>query len=370
MHQICSRIGRGSWAILLLVVLAVFGGACGGGAGDATTSQPAATAAPVTTQPTVQESASAEPTSDSPSGIVAFFFDGDTSTSAELTLIDPSTGTATPWRTFDAESAGIPTLRLESFPQTLEVANRLGLSIVRYVFSEDYSRMAATSVDSNDGSEHVGWLTTDGEFVDVTAAVNAGQSDFADAPQDTGPSFGKDDLFYWYDDNESKYKRIDPSGSLEPSAVEVISKDEVCGAFGLKNLDDKKAQYVYDSVYVSDRGLYATGGFADWIDGKRYLDVDYGIGVGEATASPTADAPPVKEVLPSSNRANWNPIADPGGEQFAFLSSNPNQSGIELFIESINGGEPTRVDTDYDFTQTGSYGTLLDSDSHPLLDWL
>jgi hypothetical protein len=369
-HRICSRVGRGSSVVLLLMVLAVIGGACGGGAADTSTSQPTTAAAAVATEPAAQESASAEPTSDSPSGLVAFRFNAPW-TSAELTLIDPVTGATTPWRTFDAASAGIDHIELPSFPQTLEVTGLLGQSLTRNVFSPDYSRMAATTANDADGSEHVGWLTSDGEFVDVTAAVHAGQSDFADAPQDTGPSFGNDGLFYWYDKNESKFKRIDPS-SLEPSAAEVISKDKVCRAFGLRNLDDKEGRYVYSSVYVSDRGLYATmstGVFADWIDGERYLVEDYTIGVGKATASPTADAPPVKDVLPASNRTNWNPLASPGGDQFAFLSSNPNQAGTELFVVPVDGGDPTRVDTDYEFTQSNE-GQLGVSPPHDLLDWL
>ena len=337
-----------------------------------------ATAATVTV-PDVQKSAGAEAVLDAPSGIVALPLYGS-ELIVELTLIDPDTGTATPWRTFDVSSAGIsssglPLLRLERFPQTVEdYFGVLGHSMRRYVFSQDYSRIAATATAGDDGSWHVGWLTAGGAFVDVTAKVHAGQSDFADAPLDTGPSFGMDDLFYWYDKNESAYKRVDPS-NIDPSAVEVVSKDEVFRAFGLKNLGGKEGRSAHYAVYVSDRGLYATDGsvFADWIDGERYVtDGGPAIGVAVATASPTADARKAKDIVPTSNRINWNPIVNPAGDLVAFLSSNRNQPAIELFVVPVSGGDPTRVDTSYDFVQSDQPLELYDEDPgvYTLLDWL
>ena len=64
-------------------------------------------------------------------------------------------------------------------------------------------------------------------------------------------------------------------------------------------------------------------------------------------------------------RNNWNVVVLPEGERIAFLSSlnSGTDHSTSLFIVSINGGEPTKVNTSYDLgnpDNNNNIGVLLD----------
>lgn len=368
MRRMMNVIRRISPLALMLPLLIVFVTACGS-TQSTTTDAPTAAAAEtsVTSAPTTTAVSSTSTTADTPSGIVAWLSDDYT---VELKLIDPDTGAVTPWRTFDAKAAGLGLFGLETFVRILALPSGMGRSVGRYCFSQDYSCVTASS------NGHVGWITADGKFVDVTALVSPPQSDFADAPDDSSPVFGKDGMFYWWDRLARKFKRVDPS-QLDPAGLETVSGNEVMDALGVAGVVGGTDRYLSEGMYKSDKGLFADWGFSDWIDGETYLADRLGSGnpmsIVRGSTTPDPKEWQRTPVLPESQRHNWNPIASPDGERIAFFSRNANDLvTYELFVVSRNGGDPVRVDTDcFDFiTRAISAGQAVDKDVRGLLDWL
>ncbi len=66
------------------------------------------------------------------------------------------------------------------------------------------------------------------------------------------------------------------------------------------------------------------------------------------------------------DRDNWNAVVSPEGERIAFLSklNSGTDHSTSLFIVSINGGEPTKVNTSYDLSNPNDYSNLV-----ALFDW-
>jgi hypothetical protein len=384
-HGARCGIGPGLQAVLLLSLIVVAtSSACGGASTDASVNQPTSTPEPgVTTYsaspaPSSDASNATDDASGGSSGILVFQF-GANDESVDLTLIDPDTGESTLWRQFDTASAG-EDYELVDFPHVnVDVGdmNQMGTSLTRYVFSSDYGLAAVqTKIISSNGSRHVGWVSAEGEFVDVTASVNADQSDFADAPWDENPFFGRDGFFYWFDKNAGKFKRVSDA-DVEPGGAEVVTVQEAGAALGLadakEDSDTDPQWYFRDVVYESEMGFYAPGSFSDWIDGKRYLAEDP-VSVGVGTKTPDSEKPQLKSILPKTSRENWNPIASPDGERVVFLSRRPNEAGMILFVVPVAGGQPELIETDYDFMANASAasasGFNIGGRTRWILDWL
>jgi len=228
----------------------------------------------------------------------------------------------------------------------------------------------------------VGWITKDGEYVDVTDAITPAQSDFSDAVRQVDPQFGTDGMFYFADVNAGEIEKVDPD-NLSPVAVQKVEAwdgDQWFDVYPSGTVSVHLPGFYSQHVENIKPGVFGVGRVEDWLDAKTMLtsddeDVDnlinhptsqvytstaftkitykkaeaegdYVAGGGSCIA--------VKAILPStSTRRNWNPIASPDGKQVAFLSSKIGGSAPELFIVSRDGGDPLSVPTDYSFVQAG-----------------
>lgn len=245
-----------------------------------------------------------------PSGIVAI--SDFTPSSVVLTLIDPKSGASRIWRQF--ESVDDAQIAADFGSVYTSAASRM-----QCLFTADYDRVVAIKTLA-DGSQHVGWITSDGMYTDVSTAITP-QSGFANAPIHTDPKFGPDGMFYFVDYNANELKRVSPS-DLSPEAVKVVRKWDR-NNFGVPN---GYQVYAKGHVQITDAPQAETS----YHDGTS---IDLGA------------------LLPASSRVNWSPVASPDGKQVAFVSLATNAAAQgELFTVARTGGEPVRVATDYVFS--------------------
>lgn len=109
---------------------------------------------------------------DAMSGIIAI----DASASAvTLTAIDPSTSMTTATHTFQGPQGVLPRVNMASS------------YIAQQGFSTNLDRVGATMTVAADNSNHVGWVTNSGLFVDVPEAVVTAQSNFSAPPRTSHP---------------------------------------------------------------------------------------------------------------------------------------------------------------------------------------
>jgi hypothetical protein len=309
--------------VLLIVGLALFG--CAPQPPSQSSAGSPKQAQVSTTPPT------APPTEAAPSGILAFRLDEDPGAppSVVLTLIDPETGSSRTWRKFESAGKARIDMMTGSYSAYYQFAY-----LVRRMFSPDYSRVAAAEV-LPDGSQHVGWIDAAGAYVDVSAAIMPAKSDFSDLPAHRNPRFGADGMFYFLDIDSWEVKKVDPS-DLRPGAVKTVQK------------------------LSADKGIYGDkGGFELYDSGKFWMSQGDS---GRAPEDPSAKPIDLKNLLPTSKRSGWNPVASPDGKHVAFLSVQPNSSDptAEFFTVSRTGGTPVRVATDYAFDLSQPPVQLID----------
>lgn len=186
------------------------------------------------------------------------------------------------------------------------------------IFSYDYSKIAVTQTDGETGEVHAGWCDNDGLFSDVTSAINPNSGNgFSDVARQNGIGFTIDGGFI-YSDGEN----------IELSPHYVVPIDSLSGnssqSFGWPEGDS-----LGEDVYVTDR-----------LDDSRYV-----VDAQKESTSKIYDAATqtFTDYIPASSRTNWGGVVSPDEQSIAFLSKQPNATGIELFITNIDGGEPVKV---------------------------
>lgn len=290
-----------------------------------------------------------------------------------LTAVDPDTGASTATRTFNFPTDVVP------------VINAGNPYFARQAFDPGLQRIAATQTFSSDGSAHAGWVTATGQFVDVTAAVAGDQSDFSSAITHTSPAFGADGSFYFLDGQTSEIKRISPeaSAALETATPETVVGDADSSFFVWPSGTVAPCAACIPHVeYKTAGGAYGYGArVSDWLDDSTILCTttdDEQITIAAPYPGGT-DVPSGRwgcgaddthrDLLPSTDRRNWNPIASPDGQTVAFISqAGAGDSAPELFLIGRNGGEPTRVASSVPFERTAD-GWLGSSNRLQLLVW-
>lgn len=290
-----------------------------------------------------------------------------------LTALDPTSGAATATRTFTFPTDVTPNL------------NAGNPYFARQAFDPDLRRIAATQTFPSDGSTHAGWVTATGQFVDVTAAVSGQQSDFSSAIKHTSPAFGADGSFYFLDSQTSEIKRISPEAAAAPETATpetVLSETDSDFFVWPSGTVAPCGACIPHVEYKTAGGAYGYGArVSDWLDDNTIVCTttdDHQIIVVAPYPGGT-DVPSGRwgcgaddtdrDLLPSTDRRNWNPISSPDGQTVAFISqAGVGESAPELFVISRNGGDPTKVTTSVSFERTAD-GWLGSSNRLQLLDW-
>lgn len=311
--------------------------------------------------------------SDAMSGIIAI----DASASAvTLTAIDPSTGTTTATRTFEGPQAVLPRVNMASS------------YIAQQGFSPDLERVAATMTVAADNSNHVGWITKSGQFVDVSEAVAGAQSDFSDTIQHVSPVFGADGAFYYLDGSTEEVKRI-PASATTADAIAASTPETVATKVDQSFL-------VWPSGTITpcggtcaphsentQPGPFGQGATVnDWLDPNTLICTTNTLTELDLYAPYPAGSDPMYtgrwacgaentdvSLLPKTERENWSPIGSPDAQTVAFISSPASGSEAPaLFTIGRGGGDPKKLATDKSFARTEK-GGLGSSNRVQLLDW-
>lgn len=286
----------------------------------------------------------------------------------KLDIIDPETGEVSNFRTFSSEETH----------SCSAILRQIGgnTSYTRKNFDEDFSKMTAT-LTTEDGAVHVGWIDEDGEFTDVSEMIDS-SSDFSGLTKHTDALF-YDNYFYFNDatNGDIQIKRV-PIDNLSPKAVEDMGDSDALLYIlpdGSVAKDDSAFVEYYDDTLKYPAN---TNFFTDWVSKAECVGVDDDrdyiikyrldgkrkeiLGVKDWYSKQTELVPFVE------GRKNWSAVVSPDKKEVSFLSrleSGTDQTA-SLYTVSIDGGDPVKVDTDYDFPNDFSVKKTYEAG---LLDW-
>ena len=329
---------------LLLCATVLFLSGCSGetSSSDASSSSEASTT--VTPEPTPTPKPTPTPTPEPASGIVLMTVNSqDGQQQVQLFCIDPDTGAKSPLALFvipsSCEIAFVPVL----FSMPLAEGRFCGH------FSSDFTKIAVTYSLPDTTESHAGWIDTDGNFYDVTTALDLqSSSDFAAPPEYGALGFAPNgDFIYVELGRESVYYSV-PSDNIAPENITQLGDiDAMAVALGAPpNLYGILSDAFNDSTSLS---------ISDRLGENRYL-VTFGRtsradqGAYPEVAIATFDAEgniERSEYLPENIRFTWSGTLSPDGSQIAFLSCPYDKARddkpTELFLTSLEGGEPIKV---------------------------
>lgn len=282
----------------------------------------AKTSAVATEAPSVQ---AASPTSAAPAkpthGIVVATEDAGV---VEVGMIDPADGSYKVENTFEiGDFAKGPN----------EPSTDTALEFHKLVSPDRGRIMAQRNVN---GDFHTGWITADGNFVDVTAATMGQRTDFSGPISSTGLGFdGKGNFYY----------KVVKDGATEVWALPA-------GATSGQKLvltTDLLTRYLFDydgTMQFNPEDSCANITAYSWLgdsylhsDGRQiYLTPRNSESLGNCDAGE-------RPLLPTTNTASVaDPVASPDGSQVAFIYEN-GDSGRAIYIVDVNGkAEPRKID--------------------------
>lgn len=289
-----------------------------------------------------------------------------------LDIINPETGEVSALKTFSSEethscSAGF----YGGLFGTYSISSNT--TATKRYFNSDFTKMVAT-LTLEDGSVHIGWIDENGRFTDVSGKISA-SNDFGGLIDHQYPRFWSDYLYFEDFTSETvQIKRV-PLNNLTPDAVEILIEDvkwkgvypNVDGS--IRDSDSALCEYYNESMTYAAN----TNDFNDWISESEYVGTDKGMIykynlAGEPAktyewySEKTALVPEVK------GRENWNAVVSPECNKVAFLSKLTSGTKQEtmLYIVPIEGGDPIKVNTTYDFSNpsTSQYERWV-----ALMDW-
>lgn len=285
-----------------------------------------------------------------------------------LDVINPDTGDVSNFRTFSS---------METHSCSLGHYGNFGsnTSVTRKYFNSDFTKMVAT-LTMEDGAVHVGWIDENGNFTDVSEKVSH-SSEFGGLISHEQP-YIYHDYFYFIDFTEERgqVKRV-PIDSLSEASVEVLEDDGVYSHEYLYIYPDGSADTNNFGMWeFSDESMmYAALGniFNDWISTTECVGTEHFIDdmIYKYVVKPKDNfnnwySEKIALVPEIKSRDNWNAVVSPEGERIAFLSklNSGTDHSTSLFIVSINGGEPTKVNTSYDLGNPDNNNNLV-----ALFDW-
>lgn len=229
-----------------------------------------------------------------------------------------------------------------------------------YHFNESYTKMAVNKTIIANFETHAGWVTNDGAFFDVTEAVGmASQGGFVDAVKHQSLGFTDNGLFVFCDNSNQQNPRC------YSVPIDDVSQDTVTEGFVAPY-----SAHIID--YVDCISLYDV--VSDWIDATHCIMT---LRNGNPTTSVIFDTETGSktEYIPGNSRKNWHGRLSPDGTQVAFVSTLlTGMESPDIFIISVNGGEPERVvshsfvitDTNVDFDL---YSLSSGKNCCTLIDW-
>lgn len=310
------------------------------------------------------------------SGIVFIQSTGTGSDSDGFALygLDPVSGKVTLQREFPAPTQALPVLSLFT-PVFTSMS-----------FDREFHRVAATSIDTTDGSTHVGWLTDTGEYVDVTAAVSASGGAFSGKVQHIAPAFGPDGAFYFADESIRSVMKVVADQATTPTDAVAVQEYEYSNPVSIWVYPSGTVQVDYGGsmpqVENVHAGVSGMGRVEDWLSDLTMVTGDSGnanLWLSDATEDPSrsgmffgsgSDLNRVSLLPERVGRLSWNPVVSPDKTRIAFLSAP--ESGADpaqLFVVAADGGEPQLVPTTQTFQRLGSGGFFGPSSYVQLVDW-
>lgn len=274
-----------------------------------------------------------------------------------LDYIDPQTGDITHFKTFSSEN---------THSCSYQYAVSQNVKEARLSFNADFSAMIA-SLTEDDGAEHIGWIDEDGAFFDVSEKITH-KSDFGAITKHSQPCFWGNYMYFCdQTDSVERIKRV-PLDNLQESAVEVMWEGDGYEHTSVYPKPDGSLPEQTNSVHwyeypTADAKYGATvNNFGGWLNSYEYVSADNGKIVIYSLEGFTGSQDLLNwyskktPIVPDVNgRASCNPVLSPDGKQVAFVSQV--NTTTELFIVDVTGGNPVKVNTDYDFSSVSSIGT-------------
>lgn len=327
-------------ALVLCAGMLLLGGCASDTGTTDNTSEPTAGSTPSSVETEAPSEESGEPISEpedpveaeepqETSGIIAMVAEITSDYSFTILSIDPDTGEQNTISTIvypgtSTDSTG----ECYYFPAITRIYTS---SLCEWV-SSDLQKVATTKQLGANGEYHAGWFDTSGTFFDVTVAVGMqAESDF-DAPT-KHRALGFSDGQFVFEDAETGEFYYVPMDNIAPDTVQLGNP-------------------IADTLPDTPRDYY----FCDWIDDSRYLADYCPSSYDEKTVNVIVDATTnaFTEYVSSDVRFSWNGAVSPDGTEIAFISSPRSGSAApDLYITSIAGSDPAKVDTVLSFSEAG-----------------
>lgn len=213
-------------------------------------------------------------------------------------------------------------------------------------FSGDFTKMADTKIFNSNNEKHIGWLNTQGNFIDITETLGeATKSDFDDPKTIYSVGFLPDDSFVYLNEDTKIFYRADINNLLAGK----VEDDIFC------------------KLYLAKTDWFKDYRVSDWID-DRYRVASYRADNHSSCYIVDTEAHEFTEFIPGSSRENWSGVVSPDGSKIAFLSMPQNgNEAPRLYVVPVEGGDPVKVECGdfFTYSQSSSY-TKLDNS---LLGW-
>ncbi len=213
---------------------------------------------------------------------------------------------------------------------------------LRDQFSSDYTKTAATKTFASNGEVHAGWVTTDGDFFDVTEALDEqSHGDFDDVVNYQAVGFQNDVFIYVH------------SEGFEENQYYGVSVDNVApgASWELSTADPMICEDYTTWSYI--RGYKPT----DWIDDDRLI-----IEANNQSYIATTSSQTKSEYIPASDsRYSWSAVVSPDNTKIAFLSEprHDTTGEVGIYTMPLDSSEPARLETTFSPTFSMSAGSTV-----------
>lgn len=239
-------------------------------------------------------------------------------------MIDPSDGSYLVENTFDVGD-------FAKGPNEPTVTDAIGFSMV---VSPDRTRVMAQQ--KVNGDFHSGWITADGEFVDITDATLGQRSDFSGPVSTFGVGFNRQGNYHY--------------GVRNGDVTELWSlpSDQTTGQTKIAEIGLlTRYRFDYEGAFQFALGTSCDDFSATSWAGDSYLYSDgtqiYRAARTVPDAEECADPQPL---LPETNSAKVSdPVASPDLSEIAFVYTNQDSSRSIYVIAADGSGTPRKIDT-------------------------
>lgn len=199
-------------------------------------------------------------------------------------------------------------------------------------FTSDYSKIAVSMADSQNGQSCAGWIDVNGDFFNVSEALGQlDRGDFDDPVAYLAVGFTDDGFFV--------YKQVSGSGANGESSYHYVPANNVNPA----EIQDGIPFPGYDEDGLNlSKGVFSKVTVSDYIGGSRYL-INTSDGVSQIFDTATGEK---TGYVPGTSRFSWHGVLSPDGRQIAFMSQPKSGTEKDIYIMPLEGGDPVKVPTD------------------------